>query len=136
MGQDGFLKGFEGLITVYIQTPDSFYYRDTVYTVHSFSKLSFQHSAHLCGSSGDFRLVHAGGHRLYRGPHRYVCCSTPGSRNGGTHAAGPALPHLEGYPAHHHLHCHQGKPDEIQKLGYYSTHTHTNTLTFALFGVM
>lgn len=71
------------------------------------------HSTHLSASAGDVRLVHAAGDRLYGGPHRHICSSPPGGRNGGPHAAGPSLPKLEGHPTHHHLHRYQGRPDEI-----------------------
>ena len=64
-------------------------------------------------STGDVRLVHAAGDRLYGGPHWHVCCGPPGGRNGGPHAAGPSLSQLEGRAAHHHLHRHHGKTQEM-----------------------
>lgn len=67
----------------------------------------------LSVSTGDIRLVHAAGDRLYGQPHWHVCCCPPGGRNGGPHAAGPSLPQLERRPAHHYLHCHQGRDDEM-----------------------
>jgi len=75
---------------------------------------------HLSCSVGDIRLVHAAGDGLYWGPHWHICCSPPGSWNGGPHAGGPALPQLEGCPTHHRLHCYQGKPDETSVITIHS----------------
>lgn len=63
------------------------------------------------GSAGHVRLVRAGGDRLYGEPHRYICCSSTGSRNGGSYVAGSPLPDLAGRPAPHRLHSHQGRPE-------------------------
>lgn len=46
---------------------------------------------------------------MYGDPHRHICCSSTGSRNGSPDVAGSPLPNLEGRPAPHCLHSHQGR---------------------------
>lgn len=70
-------------------------------------------------SAGHVRLVHADGDGVHGRPHRHVRRSSTGGGNGGPDVAGSPLPDLEGRPAPHRLHRHEGRVEETRSLIHY-----------------